>query len=303
MNRLRPKLRAGFTLVELMMVILIIGMLMALLLPAIQAARVRARQTQIKVDIDLLANALSEFKTKYGGYPQNPDPYNDPDANRSNAEVATFLRKMFPRYNPTQQDINIIRSLSEAEALVFWLGGFYNGNKMVGFSADPRNPFAGIPNPNPPGPGFDPFNTGLTVAQRIAPYDFQATRLYDADNNGFPEYYPPSFRPNESLPYVYFGARPDGTYLGAFPQSNNETAVFNPAQVGTAVPYQFTRNGTQSVGYVNPDGFQIICAGIDNDYGAIANAPKLFPHGANFFSGDEDNMANFTGGTLGDAKP
>ena len=64
-----PRLRRGFTLVELLVVIAIIGILMALLFPAINSVREAARQTQCKNNLSQIGKGCLNHRTAWGFFP------------------------------------------------------------------------------------------------------------------------------------------------------------------------------------------------------------------------------------------
>ena len=71
MLKLQTKLQAGFTIIELLIVIAIIGILATLVLTNFQGAQAKGRDTVRKNDINSLYQKLEEFYNERGGYPDS----------------------------------------------------------------------------------------------------------------------------------------------------------------------------------------------------------------------------------------
>src|SRR5438067_12494532 len=68
-KRSNVRLRGGFTLVELLIVIALIAVLLGLAFPVFQGVIDRAKKAQAKNDVTQIVTAVNAFYTEYGRYP------------------------------------------------------------------------------------------------------------------------------------------------------------------------------------------------------------------------------------------
>lgn len=69
MLKLINKKQSGFTIVELLIVIIVIGILAALVLNTFQGVQARARDTERRTDINSVATQLEAYYADFGHYP------------------------------------------------------------------------------------------------------------------------------------------------------------------------------------------------------------------------------------------
>ncbi len=319
--------RSAFTLVEMLVVITIIGMLAALIIPAVMGGLDASRRGAIVMEISSIDAAMKHYKNTYGSFPPN---FSDP------AAVVRHLKKAFPRISSSELDharrLSGFAPLSGtlpalpsplygAEALVFWLGGFSN---------DPEFPLTGQGGPLYVPSGFSPGDEVDNRDERSGLFEFDKSRFTlseDAaghrhfeitDINGddydieLLAYHPT----NLEEPYVYFD-----TSRGKFGDTSYDEATHWPvfrSNDGNGIVRALVKTNAGGIPeFVNSDSFQILAPGTDDTWSLDPSDPDwnwdattsfssgygIPPRfGEETYTGDmADNLSNFATGAFEDA--
>jgi prepilin-type N-terminal cleavage/methylation domain-containing protein/prepilin-type processing-associated H-X9-DG protein len=102
---------AAFTLVEVLVVIIIIGVLVALLLPAIQSARECARRYQCAQHLQQLITAVHNYELAYGIYPPGTLESKGPIQNHAFGYHHNWIVQLLPHFEQQNTAALIDRSV------------------------------------------------------------------------------------------------------------------------------------------------------------------------------------------------
>jgi prepilin-type N-terminal cleavage/methylation domain-containing protein len=124
-----PKRTRGFTLVELLVVITIIGMLVSLLLPAIQSAREAGRRNTCQSNMRNAGIALTQFENSKKYFP-------------GYANVLTVTAGNMPQFRRVSWVVPILPYLERNDLYQNWQSPAYTNGQLIAALVNTSNPLA-----------------------------------------------------------------------------------------------------------------------------------------------------------------
>ena len=277
---------SAFTLVELMIVILIIGILASLVTVGVMKALEKGKMVAARTEISQLEAAIAAAKQNFGNVDNLPsiiELYSHGPTFKTNAELNVsgvptypntrdtfnFLTKVFGKNWHTATQIQWLgttlntnsyatqpKTLYGIEALVFLLGGYVDGSgiapSFLGFSSNPLNP-------------MDIANAKYKLKGPF--YEFDKTRIKAGTNfytmvNGW------------NGPYDYFSSSDYKKYFDPnnsaflYPLKPYVSKYIPPSLLSTPTPYtspNHVQNGAFT--FINNKTFQLVSSGMDQGFG------------------------------------
>jgi prepilin-type N-terminal cleavage/methylation domain-containing protein len=268
--------RSGFTLVEILVVITIIGLVAAIALPAIGQALARARNAAIKTEIDMLHMAVMNYRNEYGSFPPSGT------TNFTGTDPASrHLLRLFPRLTTVSATFQLasLAYINSGTGPLLTMSVMTPGNALPlwlhGYTTDPLQPILTATSaPN------------LSRVPRRKMYDFDTTRI--STGTATPVYFPPS---KPASPYIYINssaysaaAWPVATAFTYQVRTTSGTTNYSIA-AGTYSAQVNTVTGN----FFNPDTFQILSAGRDEVWNTDDDLSNFWPGTRQDFT---DNLSN-----------
>ena len=323
MSATRLARRVGFTLVELLMVIVIIGILVGMLAVAINPVLERTRETAVTTEMKQIEMAIESFKNKYGFYP--PSFVNITTA----AGVLPYLNKMSPNHREGNGAVGtrlnawwtaVGQHLDTETSLVFWLSGLGKNKQFpltfglmnvdssgqaVSTGGDFQIPSAYNINRQANGAFLTALDGGTQIQlnpEREVFFDFNGRQLVEGRTGGmqktFTDASPTASPPNFTI--VETAIQPG---LALYNMAHgNEKGIINYVYRNSgdyAMNFSFTVSGQDAGGdgvldagdsFYNPRTFQLGTNGLDGK-GVATTHPQSGKYNG-------DNMVNFASGRL-----